>query len=131
MSPTLLRVGLITTNYRRILLFLILKYLLKSLCVKPIAWHQLGAKHVYAFHIFIWLFLSVVKSFLLPIFVPTLIPFDKEEEIVASCQWYQHRLNSTAESPFGGIKQSGLGHEGAKQGLDEYQEIKYVCLGWL
>jgi succinate-semialdehyde dehydrogenase/glutarate-semialdehyde dehydrogenase len=40
-------------------------------------------------------------------------------------------LISTAEAPFGGIKQSGLGREGAKQGLEEYQEIKYVCLGGL
>ncbi|MEP1384847.1 MAG: NAD-dependent succinate-semialdehyde dehydrogenase [Paraglaciecola sp.] len=31
--------------------------------------------------------------------------------------------------PFGGIKQSGLGREGSKYGLDEYSEIKYVCLG--
>jgi succinate-semialdehyde dehydrogenase len=30
--------------------------------------------------------------------------------------------------PFGGIKQSGLGREGARQGLEEYTEIKYVCL---
>jgi succinate-semialdehyde dehydrogenase len=31
--------------------------------------------------------------------------------------------------PFGGIKQSGLGREGSKYGLDEYSEIKYMCLG--
>ncbi len=38
-------------------------------------------------------------------------------------------LISTAEVPFGGVKQSGLGREGAKQGLDEYLEAKYLCLG--
>jgi succinate-semialdehyde dehydrogenase len=31
--------------------------------------------------------------------------------------------------PFGGVKQSGLGREGSKYGLDEYSEIKYMCLG--
>jgi len=38
-------------------------------------------------------------------------------------------LISTAEAPFGGVKQSGLGREGSKYGLDDYLEIKYVCLG--
>jgi len=38
-------------------------------------------------------------------------------------------LISTAEAPFGGVKQSGLGREGSKYGLDEFLEIKYVCLG--
>ena len=38
-------------------------------------------------------------------------------------------LISTAEVPFGGVKQSGLGREGARQGVDEYVEIKYLCLG--
>jgi succinate-semialdehyde dehydrogenase/glutarate-semialdehyde dehydrogenase len=36
---------------------------------------------------------------------------------------------SAAEVPFGGVKQSGLGREGARQGLEEYLEIKYLCLG--
>jgi succinate-semialdehyde dehydrogenase/glutarate-semialdehyde dehydrogenase len=38
-------------------------------------------------------------------------------------------LISTAEVPFGGVKQSGLGREGARQGIDEYVETKYLCLG--
>jgi len=38
-------------------------------------------------------------------------------------------LISTAEAPFGGVKQSGLGREGSKYGLDEFLEIKYLCLG--
>ncbi|MEH6812804.1 MAG: NAD-dependent succinate-semialdehyde dehydrogenase, partial [Motiliproteus sp.] len=33
--------------------------------------------------------------------------------------------------PFGGIKQSGLGREGSKYGIDEYLEIKYICIGGL
>jgi len=40
-------------------------------------------------------------------------------------------LISTAEAPFGGVKQSGLGREGSKYGLDEFLEIKYICLGGL
>ena len=32
-------------------------------------------------------------------------------------------------TPFGGVKQSGLGREGSKYGIDEYLEIKYICLG--
>jgi succinate-semialdehyde dehydrogenase/glutarate-semialdehyde dehydrogenase len=31
--------------------------------------------------------------------------------------------------PFGGIKQSGLGREGSKYGIDEYLELKYLCMG--
>ncbi|MBX5223163.1 NAD-dependent succinate-semialdehyde dehydrogenase [Rhizobium sp. NLR8a] len=38
-------------------------------------------------------------------------------------------LVSTAEAPFGGVKMSGLGREGSSHGLDEYTELKYVCLG--
>ncbi|MCE2656772.1 MAG: NAD-dependent succinate-semialdehyde dehydrogenase [Rubrivivax sp.] len=38
-------------------------------------------------------------------------------------------LISTCEVPFGGVKQSGLGREGARQGIDEYVEAKYLCLG--
>jgi succinate-semialdehyde dehydrogenase/glutarate-semialdehyde dehydrogenase len=38
-------------------------------------------------------------------------------------------LISTTEVPFGGVKQSGLGREGARQGIDDYVEIKYLCLG--
>lgn len=38
-------------------------------------------------------------------------------------------LISTAEVPFGGVKQSGLGREGGRQGMDDYVETKYLCLG--
>jgi succinate-semialdehyde dehydrogenase/glutarate-semialdehyde dehydrogenase len=37
-------------------------------------------------------------------------------------------LISTAEVPFGGIKSSGLGREGSKYGIDDFLEIKYLCL---
>jgi len=36
---------------------------------------------------------------------------------------------SNEVAPFGGVKQSGFGREGAKQGIDEYLNIKYLCLG--
>jgi succinate-semialdehyde dehydrogenase/glutarate-semialdehyde dehydrogenase len=36
-------------------------------------------------------------------------------------------LPSVAYAPMGGVKQSGLGREGSHQGLEEFQEIKYVC----
>lgn len=35
---------------------------------------------------------------------------------------------STEVAPFGGIKQSGVGREGSRYGIDEYSEIKYLCL---
>ncbi|KAJ9673123.1 hypothetical protein PVL29_026413 [Vitis rotundifolia] len=38
-------------------------------------------------------------------------------------------LVSTEVAPFGGVKESGLGREGSKYGMDEFLEMKYVCLG--
>ena len=38
-------------------------------------------------------------------------------------------LISTAEVPFGGVKQSGLGREGSRHGIEDYVETKYLCLG--
>ncbi len=38
---------------------------------------------------------------------------------------------SNEVGPFGGVKQSGLGREGSKYGIDEYLELKYLCLGGL
>jgi succinate-semialdehyde dehydrogenase/glutarate-semialdehyde dehydrogenase len=36
---------------------------------------------------------------------------------------------STEVAPFGGVKESGIGREGSKYGLDEYLELKYLCYG--
>ncbi len=36
---------------------------------------------------------------------------------------------STEVAPFGGVKQSGIGREGSRYGLDEYLEMKYLCMG--
>ena len=38
-------------------------------------------------------------------------------------------LLAAVEIPHGGIKQSGLGREGARQGIEDYVEVKYLCLG--
>jgi succinate-semialdehyde dehydrogenase/glutarate-semialdehyde dehydrogenase len=38
-------------------------------------------------------------------------------------------LISTEVAPFGGVKESGLGREGSRYGIDEYLEIKYLCMG--
>lgn len=38
-------------------------------------------------------------------------------------------LISTEVAPFGGVKESGFGREGSKYGIDEYLDIKYLCIG--
>jgi succinate-semialdehyde dehydrogenase/glutarate-semialdehyde dehydrogenase len=40
-------------------------------------------------------------------------------------------LISTAEAPFGGVKQAGFGREGSRYGIEDYLEIKYLCLAGL
>lgn len=36
---------------------------------------------------------------------------------------------STEIAPFGGMKESGIGREGSKYGIDEFVEVKYLCMG--
>jgi len=36
---------------------------------------------------------------------------------------------SNEVAPFGGVKQSGIGREGSHYGIDEYLEVKYLCIG--
>ncbi len=92
--------------------------------------------------------------------VAPIIPFDTEDEVIArandteyglvayvhtmdprriyrisrALQFGMVAVNRTkvtgAPIPFGGMKQSGLGREGARQGLEEFTEIKYVCRDW-
>ncbi|RPI44615.1 MAG: aldehyde dehydrogenase family protein, partial [Betaproteobacteria bacterium] len=38
---------------------------------------------------------------------------------------------STEVAPFGGMKESGIGREGSKYGLEEFLEVKYLCMGGL
>ena len=40
-------------------------------------------------------------------------------------------LISTEVAPFGGMKESGIGREGSKYGIEDYLEIKYLCIGGL
>ncbi|WP_455286651.1 NAD-dependent succinate-semialdehyde dehydrogenase [Cupriavidus necator] len=93
--------------------------------------------------------------------VAPLFPFDADDEAIAAANGVEYGLGayvysrdihriwraidaletgivginsgliSTAVAPFGGVKQSGLGREGSKYGLDEYLVLKYVCLGGL
>ena len=50
------------------------------------------------------------------------------EEIESGMVGINTGLVSTAEAPFGGIKSSGLGREGSKYGIEDFLEIKYLCL---
>ena len=91
--------------------------------------------------------------------VAPLFPFDTEEEAVAmandtefglAAYFYSRDIGrcwrvgealeygivgvndgiiSTAVAPFGGVKQSGLGREGSKYGIEDFLEIKYMSLG--
>ena len=92
--------------------------------------------------------------------VAALLPFDSEDEVLARANATEYGLiaylhtedprriyrlsralqfgmvavNRTkvtgAPIPFGGMKQSGLGREGSRQGLEEFTEIKYICRSW-
>ena len=37
----------------------------------------------------------------------------------------------TPEAPFGGIKESGMGREGGRQGIEDFLDLKYTCIGGL
>ena len=51
------------------------------------------------------------------------------EKLDAGMVGVNEGIFSNEAVPFGGIKESGLGREGAAEGLDEYLETKYICLG--
>lgn len=40
-------------------------------------------------------------------------------------------LISTEVAPFGGVKESGLGREGSRHGLQDYVDLKYICFAGL
>ena len=51
------------------------------------------------------------------------------EQLEAGMVGVNTGLITTQVAPFGGVKESGLGREGSKYGIDEYVEIKYICFG--
>ncbi|SKB48783.1 succinate-semialdehyde dehydrogenase / glutarate-semialdehyde dehydrogenase [Parapedobacter luteus] len=51
------------------------------------------------------------------------------EQLEAGMVGINTGLLSNAVAPFGGVKQSGIGREGSKHGIDEYTAIKYFCFG--
>lgn len=55
--------------------------------------------------------------------------FRVAEQLEAGMVGVNTGLISNAAAPFGGVKQSGIGREGSKHGLDEYMELKYICFG--
>jgi succinate-semialdehyde dehydrogenase/glutarate-semialdehyde dehydrogenase len=55
--------------------------------------------------------------------------FRVAEQLEAGMVGVNTGLISNAAAPFGGVKQSGVGREGSKYGLDEYMELKYICFG--
>lgn len=91
--------------------------------------------------------------------VAAVLPFDTEEEVIERANRTRHGLAayyftrdigrvlrlaekleygilgandglpSTAQAPFGGLKESGLGREGSHHGIDEYLDVKYISLG--
>src|SRR6185312_8312844 len=60
--------------------------------------------------------------------VAALVRFDTEA-LDAGMVGVNEGIFSNEVVPFGGVKESGLGREGAAEGLEEYLEIKYICLG--
>ena len=50
------------------------------------------------------------------------------ERVEAGTVWINCWMLRDLRTPFGGVKQSGIGREGSRHGMDEYVEMKYVCL---
>jgi succinate-semialdehyde dehydrogenase/glutarate-semialdehyde dehydrogenase len=51
------------------------------------------------------------------------------EELEAGVVAVNTGIFSYEGAPFGGVKESGIGREGSRHGIDEFLELKYVCLG--
>jgi succinate-semialdehyde dehydrogenase/glutarate-semialdehyde dehydrogenase len=52
------------------------------------------------------------------------------EKVDAGMVGVNRGLISDPSAPFGGVKQSGLGRDGARDGLREYQETQYLSVNW-
>jgi succinate-semialdehyde dehydrogenase/glutarate-semialdehyde dehydrogenase len=55
--------------------------------------------------------------------------FRVSEELEVGMVGVNEGLISTEVAPFGGVKSSGIGREGSVHGIDDYVELKYVCVG--
>jgi succinate-semialdehyde dehydrogenase/glutarate-semialdehyde dehydrogenase len=55
--------------------------------------------------------------------------FEVAEGLEAGMVGVNTGLLSNAVAPFGGVKQSGMGREGSRYGIEAYLELKYICLG--
>ena len=51
------------------------------------------------------------------------------ERLETSIVGINEGIISTEVAPFGGVKESGLGREGSKYGIEEFMEMKYLCMG--
>ena len=55
------------------------------------------------------------------------------EKMIKLCRTWVVGINvgviATEHVPFGDVKQSGLGREGSSHGMEEYIELKYLCIG--
>ena len=59
------------------------------------------------------------------------LPVARPEIVEALAQSGDALVVRVPQAPFGGVKQSGLGREGSAYGIDEYLDVKYVCIGGL
>ncbi len=59
---------------------------------------------------------------------PTLSGIFAEKMETGTCA-VNHPTIAFAEVPFGGVKESGMGREGSRYGLDDYLTIKYISMG--
>ena len=50
------------------------------------------------------------------------------EKIESGIVGVNEGLVSNEVAPFGGVKESGIGREGSKYGIEEFLELKYVCI---
>jgi len=60
--------------------------------------------------------------------VITIMPFDSEEQVIAEANSTSYGLSATLWTPFGGMKQSGVGREGGWEALKFFTETKNICI---
>ena len=58
---------------------------------------------------------------------PLELPAEVVLELEAGMVGVNEGLVSTAQAPFGGVKQSGMGREGSRHGIEDYTQLKYIA----